>query len=153
MKEDKNIRLKLKENLLKLDKQQLKLFYGILVHYWASQSFFINKRNLFNLWCESNYLCAEVDESFPEPYYDFELLRSFCHEHPYYFIDILSTELIIDLFCQYLDDRLNLLIDITRKIHTDGLRAAYECSNKALGLAEDIDILVSETEEHIRLYS
>ena len=153
MQEDKSLRLMLKENLLKLDKQQLKLFYGVLVHYWVSRNFFISKRNLFNLWCEFNYLCAEVDESFPEPYYDHELLRSFCHEHPYYFIDILSTELIVDLFCQHLDDRLNLLIDIARKIHTDGLRAAYECSNKALGLAEDIDILVSETEEHVTLYS
>ena len=153
MKEDKNIRLKLKENLLKLDKQQLKLFYGILVHYWASHNFFISKRNLFNLWCESNYLCAEVDESFPEPYYDFELLRSFCHEHPYYFIDILNPELVVNLFCQHLDDRLYLLIDIARIIHTNDLKAAYEWSNKALGLTEDIDVLVAETEEHIRLYS
>ena len=115
--------------------------------------FFISKRNLFNLWCELNYLCAEVDESFPEPYYDHNLLKSFCLEHPYYFIDILGPELVINLFCQYLDDRLDLLIDIVRTIHTDGLRAAYECSNKALELTEDIDVLVAETEEHIRLCS
>ena len=153
MKEYKSTQLLLKETLLKLDKHQLKQFYGVLVHYWASHNFFISKRNFFNLWCESNYLCAEVDESFPDPYYDFELLRSFCHEHPYYFIDILNPELVVNLFCQHLDDRLNLLIDITRKIHTDGLRAAYECSNKALGLTQDIDVLVAETEEHIRLYS
>jgi hypothetical protein len=76
MKEDKNIRLILKETLLKLDKHQLKQFYGVLVHYWASHYFFISKRNLFNLWCELNYLCAEVDESFPDPYDDQKLMLS-----------------------------------------------------------------------------
>ena len=153
MNDDKSLKSMLKENLLKLDTHQLKLFYGVLVHYWASHNFFISKRNLFNLWCELNYLCAEVDESFPEPYYNFELLKSFYIQHPYYFIDILSPELVINLFCQHLDDRLDLLIDIARKIHTDGLRGAYECSNKTLELSEDIDVLVSETEEHVRLYS
>ena len=39
----------LKESLLKLDKHQLKLFYGILVHYWATQKAFISKQNFFNL--------------------------------------------------------------------------------------------------------
>ena len=153
MNDDKSLKSMLKENLLKLDTHQLKLFYGVLVHYWASHNFFISKRNLFNLWCELNYLCAEVDESFPDPYYDFELLKSFYIQHPYYFIDILSPELVINLFCQHLDDRLDLLIDIARMIHTDGLRGAYECSNKALGLPEYIDNLVAETEEHVRLYS
>ena len=153
MNDDKSLKSMLKENLLKLDTHQLKLFYGVLVHYWASHNFFISKRNLFNLWCESNYLCAEVDESFPEPYYDFELLKSFYIQHPYYFIDILSPELVINLFCQCLNDKLDLLIYMVITIHTDGLRATYECSNNTLGLAEDIDVLVSETEEHVRLYS
>ena len=153
MKEDKSTQLLLKESLLKLDKHQLKLFYGVLVHYWASHNFFISKRNLFNLWCESNYLCAEVDESFPEPYYDHNLLKSFCPKHPYYFIDILGPELIVNLFSQHLDDRLDLLIDIVRTIHTDGLRGAYECSNKALGLSENIAELVACKDCKARSYA
>ena len=55
---------KLKEGLLKLDKRQLKLFYGILVHYWIKNRYFINERNFFNLWCELNKLCHEVEDTF-----------------------------------------------------------------------------------------
>ena len=104
---DKNDRALLKQNLFKLDNYKMKLFYGIFVHCWASQKAFISTQSFKNLWCELNYLCAEVDESFPTPYYDHELLKSFCHAHPYYFIDILPSELIINLFCEYLDDRID----------------------------------------------
>ena len=97
----------LKESLYQLDTYQIKLFYGILVHCWACRKAFISTQNFRNLWCELNYLCSIADEGFPDPY-DYELLRSFCHAHPYYFIDKLSSEIIIDLFCEYVDDRLGI---------------------------------------------
>ena len=150
---DKIEKTAFKESLLKLDKRQLKLFYGMLVYYWVNHKFFISKQNFFNLWCELNELCHDIDESFPEPYDDRELLRSYCHAHPYYFIDILAPELVINLFCEYLDNRLNTLIMIVNKLYTEGLRAAYECSNMALELSENIDELVSEAEEHLKAFS
>ena len=150
---DKNDRALLKENLYRLNKYQLKLFYGILVHCWASQKAFISTQSFKNLWCELNYLCAEVDESFPSPYYDHELLKSFCHAHPYYFIDILNPKIVVNLFCEYLDDRIDILVTIVHKLHTEGLWAAYESSNKTLGLYENVEKLVLEAEEHLKSFS
>ena len=143
----------LKDNLMGLNQYQLKLFYGMLVHYWAEYSFFISKHNLFNLWCELNYLCYEVDESFSEPFDDHELLKSYCHEHPYYFIDILAPELVINLFCEYLDDRIDILAMMANKLSTERLKAAYERSNEALGLSENVEELVAEAEEHVKMFS
>ena len=150
---DKAARSILKDNLLRLNKQQLKLFYGMLVHAWASQKAFISTRSFFNLWCELNYLCAEADEGFPNPYDDHELLKSFCHAHPYYFIDILSPEVIIDLFCEHIDDRLDILSTVTKKLHTEVFRTAYEYSNDALGLTDDIDESIAQAEEHVKMFS
>ena len=150
---DRSTRAALKENLMKLSKKQLKLFYGILVHGWASRKAFISTQSFFNLWCELNSLCAEVDEGFPDPYDDRELLRSYCHAHPYYFIDRLSPEIIIDLFCEYMDDRLDVLATIAQKLDTEGLRAAYEYINEAMGLGENIEELVQETEKNIKGFS
>ena len=143
----------LKDELLKLDKRQLKLFYSALVHYWVKYKFFISKQNFFNLWCELNRFCSEVDESFPDPYDDHELMKSFCQSHPYYFIDILDPGLITDLFCEYLDDRLNILVAIVDKFTTGDLRASYEYSNRALCLSEDVEELVKESLEHLKTYS
>ena len=143
----------LKKNLLQLNKHQLKLFYGILVHAWASRKAFISKQNFFNLWCELNYHCSEFDEGFPDPYDDYELLRSFSHSHPYYFIDILSPELVINLFCNYLDNKIDVLTTIADKLDTEGLKAAYEYAKEALGLPEDIDELVAQAEEHLKTFS
>ena len=150
---DTNNKSVLKDNLMKLSKYQLKLFYGMLVHYWAQYRFFISKQNFFNLWCELNCLCYEVDESFPDPFDDHELLKSYCHEHPYYFIDILAPELVINLFCEYLDDRIDILAMIANKLHMEDLWAAYESSNKALGLSENIEELVAQSKEHIEIFS
>ena len=146
-------RTTLKENLLQLNKQQLKLFYGVLVHAWASQKAFMSTQNFYNLWCEFNYHCFEADESFPDPYGDHELLKSFCHTHPYYFIDILRPELVINLLCRYLDNRIDILATIVQTLGTEGLRAAYAYSKKALGLLEDVDELVAQAEEHIKIFS
>ena len=150
---NKVIRRKLKERLLNLDKRQFKLFYGILVHYWVKKKYFISNQNFLNLWCELNELCSEVDEGFPDPYDDRELLKSYCQEHPYYFIDILDPGLIADLFCEYLDDRLNILVAIIDKLTTGDLRASWEYANRALGLSEDIDALVTDSLEHLKTYS
>ena len=149
---DGTARSTLKEILLKLDKHQMKLFFGILVHCWACRKAFISTPNFRNLWCELNYLCSMVDEGFPDPY-DNELLRSFCKAHPYYFIDRLSPEIIIDLFCEHLEEQLDILATIAQKLHSEGLRAAYECSNTALGLTDDLDESIAQAEEHVKMFS
>ena len=136
----------LRSKLEVMDKEEFKLFYSIIVHYWVNYKFFIDKWNFFNLWCELNELCHEMDESFPDPY-DRELIKSYCLSHPYYFIDILDLELIINLFCEYCDDRLGILTQVINKLDTEGLRAAYAYANEALGLYENIDELVYETEK------
>ena len=149
---DESKKAKLKESLLKLDTRQYKLFYGILVHYWIEHKFFISQRNFFNLWCELNQLCHDVDEGFPEPE-NRELIKSYCIAHPYYFIDILDTVIVTDLFCEYLNKRIDILTMIANKLATEGLWAAYEYSNKALCLSESIEELVKEAEEHLKAYS
>ena len=150
---DKNDKATLKESLFKFNKQQLKLFYAILVRCWASQRAFISTQSFRNLWCELNYLCSLVDEGFPDPYDDFELLKSFCHAHPYYFIDILGPEIIINLFCEYLDDRIDVLASIAQKLDTEGLRAVYELLKEPLGLTETADEFTAQAEEHINMFS
>lgn len=152
-KKDQNDKVLLKEHLYKLNSHQMKLFYGIMVHCWASQKAFISTQNFRNLWCELNYLCSMVDDGFPDPYDDYDLLRSFCQAHPYYFIDRLSPEIIIDLFCEYMDDRPDILATIAGKLDTEGLRAAYEYSNDALGLTDDIDESIAQAEEHVKMFS
>lgn len=144
-----NDKRKLKEYMSRLDTQQFKLFFSILVHYWVKAEAFISKQNFLNLWCELNLRCSEVDEGFPDPY-DCEMIKSYCQAHPYYFIDILDLKLIVGLFCEHLDDRVGILIQTINKLNTEGLRAAYAYSNDALGMAEDIDELVSETEKWMR---
>ena len=136
----------LKENLLKLDQKGLKLFYCILVHYWVKKKYFINDQNFLDLWCELNKLCSEVDEGFPDPYDDHELLKSFCQAHPFYFIDRLDSKLIINLFCHYLNDQIDILSNIASKLNTEDITAIYTYSNKALRLNEDVDELASQTE-------
>ena len=140
------------EYLSKLDKAQLKAFYGMLVHYWVTQKAFISKQNFFNLWCELNVLCHEIDEGFPD-ITDHELIKSYCHQHPYYFTDILDTGIVAKLFCEYLDDRIDILTTMVQRLDTEGIWAACECVNEALGMSEDIDELATEIEEHIKEFS
>ena len=142
----------LHDELLKLDKRQLKLFYSVLVHYWVKNKSFISKQNFFNLWCELNELCCEVDESFPDPHDDHHLTTSFCQAHPFYFIDMLEPGLVIKLFCDYLDNKLDILITVAKKLHTEDLRAVYEYCNEAMGMDENIDELVSGTEEYVNIF-
>ena len=143
----------LRNTLERLDKYQFKLFLNIIVHYWANYKFFLSKMNFFNLWCELNEFCHETDESFPDQHTDHKLMKSFCLEHPYYFVDILDLELVKKLFCEYMDQDLDTIIDATIKLHREGLRTAYEYINEAMGLSEDADKLVSNTEEHMKEFS
>ena len=143
----------LRNTLERLDKYQFKLFLNIIVHYWANYKLFMSKMNFFHLWCELNELCHETDESFPDQHTDHKLMMDFCSKHPYYFVDILDLGLVKKLFCEYMDQDLDTTIDATIKLHREGLWAAYECSNKALGLSENIAELVAESEEHLKAFS
>ena len=133
------------EYLSKLDKAQLKAFYDMLIHYRVSQNAFISRQNVFNLWCELNVLCHEVDEGFPD-IDDHELVKSYCHDHPYYFIDILEPEQVIKLFCEHCDVKIDILAAMAQKLDTEGIRGACECVNEALGLNENVDELAADIE-------
>ena len=143
----------LKTYLRKLNKKKLKLFFGIIVHYWAKYKYFISNQSFLNLWCEFNSLCHELDEGFPDQYDDHKAVTSFCKAHPYYFIDILTPKMVATLFCQHFDDRLDILANIVKKLHTEDLSAAYAYANEALGLNENIDELVGQNEEHVKAFS
>ncbi|MBE6580160.1 MAG: hypothetical protein E7650_00910 [Ruminococcaceae bacterium] len=143
-----------KTHFQKLTKKQRKFFWAIFIHCWASSKTLIDKQSFFNLWCELNYLCHELDESFPDPYDDREAIRSYCHAHPYYFIDILTPKMIANLFAEYCySESLDFLTTLAQKLHEDDLKAAYAYANEALGLDENIDERVTEVEEHISTFS
>ena len=146
-------RTTLQEYLGKLDTDQLKAFYAALVHYWAKYKFFISKQNFYNLWCEFNLACHELDESFPDQYDDREAVKEFCHYHPYYFVDRLPLNLVAKLFADHVDDRVDILATFVKTISEADIRTAYTYINEALGLSESIDYLVSETETHIKFFS
>lgn len=145
--------LDLYEYLLKLNAYQFKIFYGALVYYWAKYKLFISKQNFFNLWCELNLACHELDESFPDQYADHNLICSFCKAHPYYFIDRLPIALIAKLFAEYIDNHIEILINIATKIRDADIYAAYTYSNHALGLEENVDVLVKEALQHLKSFS
>ena len=140
------------EYLSKLTSYQFKVFYAAFVHYRVHHECFISKQNLFNLWCELNLLCHELDESFPDQYDDHEALKDFCHFHPYYFINRLPLDLVAKLFAQYVDDRVDMLTNFAKILYESDMRAAYSYTNDALELNESIDELVSETEIHIKFF-
>ncbi|MBQ8756844.1 MAG: hypothetical protein IJZ48_01175 [Oscillospiraceae bacterium] len=141
------------ENLSKLTTTQFKIFYAAFVHYFVDYKFFITQLNYFNLWCELNLLCHELDESFPDPYDDYEAMRSFCHYHPYYFLDRIPLELVAGLFAEHMNDRVNVLSHFTKLLSETDLYTAYGYMNDALGLTEPVEELVSETQIHIEFFS
>lgn len=145
--------LNIYEYLRKLDVLQFKIFYGALVHYWVKYQFFISKQNFFNLWCELNLCCHELDESFPDQFEDHELICSFCKAHPYYFIDRLPINLLAKLFAESVDDHAEILVNIVKRIMEADIYAAYTYANHALGLDEDVDALAMEAQEHIKCFS
>lgn len=141
------------EQLCQLTAEQFKKFYAAFVHYWAKGKFFITDQNFRNLWCELNLLCHELDESFPDPYDDHEAVKSFCHYHPYYFIDRLPAELVASLFAEHVDDRADILTRFVKLLSETDIHTAYRYINDALGLTESVDELISETQIHIEFFS
>ena len=143
----------IKEALSKLDTKQFKIFYAIIVHCRAHNKHFISTQNFFNLWCELNVLCSEIDESFPSPYDDHLLLKSFCSAHPYYFIDILPLELIAKLFSEYLDHHLDILLILIQFIYEKDYKVAHQYIINNFNINHTTNELISDLEEHIKCYS
>ena len=141
------------ENLSNLTVQQFKAFYVAFVHYLVNHKFFITKQNFLNLWCELNLRCHELDESFPDQYDDYEAMKSFCHYHPYYFLDRIPLNQVATLFAEHMNDRVDILNHFVKLLYEADLRAAYTYINNALGLTESVDSLVSETQIHIEFFS
>ena len=139
--------------LCELDTKQFKVFYGILVHCRAHGNNFISTKNFFKLWCELNSLCYETDRSFPCPYADRKALKAYCHNHPYYFIDILPLETVAKLFAKYCDEHLDMLARFIRILSRQGSRAAHRYIMVTFCLDHTLYELVSDFEEHIEAYS
>ena len=142
-----------REILSKLSPEQFKIFFGIIVHCRAHGKGFISKRSFFNLWCELNYYCHELDESFPDQYNDIEEMRSFCHRYPYYFIDRLPINLIANLFSEYCDERLDVLENLVQILYNQGSRAAHQYVLDEFKFDHNADELLSDLEEHIARFS
>lgn len=148
-----DLQILIKESLSKLNKEQFKTFYAIFVHCYAHNKSFISHQNLFNLWCELNVLCAEFDESFPSPYDDHLLLKSFCSTHPYYFIDILPIELIAKLFSEHLDQHLHTIINLIQIIYEQDSKAAHQYIIDKFKFDHTANELEFDLKEHIKQYS
>ena len=144
----------IKESLTKLNRKQFKIFYAIIVHCRAHDKYFISTQNLLNLWCELNLLCAEFDESFPTPYDDHLLIKSFCSAHPYYFIDILPLELIVDLFTEYLDLHLETLLKLIQFIDKKDYKIICRYIIDEFNINDHTpDELICDLENHIKQHS
>ena len=139
--------------LKKLNKLQFKIFYGAFVHYLVKYKCFIRKQNFFNLRCELNQLCHELDESFPDQYDDHKLMKSFFLARPYYYMDKLPIELMARLFAEYVDNRIDILANMTKILYETDIYTAYTYADKTLGLNEDIDTLVAQIQDHIKSFS
>lgn len=139
--------------LKNLNKLQFKIFYGAFVHYLVKYKCFISKQHLFNLRCELNLLCHEIDESFPNQYDDHKLMNSFFLAHPYYYMDKLPVELMARLFAEHVDDHIDILSGIAQTVFEADIYATYSYANKALGLNEHIDTLATKAQNHIKNFS
>ena len=141
------------EHLSKLSADQFKIFYTALVHYFVNHKFFITQPNFFNLWRELNLLYHELDESFPDPYDDYEAMRSYCHYHPCYFLDRIPVELVAGLFAEHINNRVDVLSHFVKLLSETDIHTAYGYTNEVLGLTESVDELVAETQIHIKFFS
>ena len=146
-------RLALYNNLRKLNEVQFKVFYGAFVHYLVHYKCFVSKQNLFNLRCELNQLCHELDESFPDQYDDYEIMKSFFLVHPYYYMDKLPIELMAKLFSELVDNRIDVLTGIAKAAAETDIHGVYAYANHILGLNEQIDILAAQAKQHIKDFS
>ncbi len=141
------------QHLNKLNPSQFKIFYGVFVHYWVKHKCFISKQNLFNLRCELNQLCHELDESFPDQYEDHKLIKSFFLVHPYYYMDVLPINLIAKLFAEHVDNHIDILSNIAKTISETDIHTTYAYANDALGLNEPVEKIASEALGHINSFS
>lgn len=148
-----NLQIIIKESLTKLNAKQFKILYAIIVHCRAHNKHFISTQNFFNLWCELNVLCAEFDVSFPSPYDDHLLLKSFCKAHPYYFIDILPIELIAKLFSEHLDLHLDILLNLINLIYEEDSQTVHQYIIDKFNIDHTAEELVCDLENHIKQYS
>ena len=146
-------RLALYNALIKLNKDQFKIFYGVFVHYLVNYKCFISKQNLFNLRCELNKLCHELDDGFPDQYDDYELMKSFFLAHPYYYMEKLSSELMAKLFAEHTDDRIDILAGIARAAFETDIHGVYTYVNHILELHEQVDFLAVQAQKHIKDFS
>ena len=153
MKERNISKQELYELLIKLNQHQFKVLYATIVHCWSQDKSFLNKRHFFNLWCELNYFCHIVDESFPDPHDDHELIKDFCHAHPYYFINILPINLISSLFAEHLNQNLDILSNLIKLIYEQDYVSAQEYTIKSLELEGHIaNKLAEDIENHIQQF-
>lgn len=153
MKERNISKQELYELLIKLNQHQFKVLYATIVHCWSQDKSFLNKRHFFNLWCELNYFCHIVDESFPDPHDDHELIKDFCHAHPYYFINILPINLISSLFAEHLNQNLDILSNLINLIYKQDNTSAQQYLIDSLHLEEsNADNLAANIEEHIKQF-
>ena len=146
-------KITLYSQLRKLNLAQLKIFYGAFVHYLARYRYFISKQNFVNLRCELNLLCHELDESFPDQYDDYEIMKSFFLVHPYYYMDKLPIELMAKLFSELVDNRIDVLTGIAKAAAETDIHGVYAYANHILGLNEQIDILAAQAKQHIKDFS
>jgi hypothetical protein len=146
-------KLALYSQLRKLNIAQFKIFYGAFVHYLARYRYFISKQNFVNLRCELNLLCHELDESFPDQYDDYEIMKSFFLVHPYYYMDKLPIELMAKLFSELVDNRIDVLTGIAKAAAETDIHGVYAYANHILGLNEQIDILAAQAKQHIKDFS
>jgi hypothetical protein len=65
---------------------------------------------------------------------------------------MLDPELVKNLFCEYLDNKIDILITVAKKLHTGNLRASYEYCNEMMSMDENIDELVSGTAEYVNIF-
>ena len=146
-------KLALYNHLKKLNETQFKIFYGAFVHYLVNYNCFISKQNLFNLRCELNQRCHKLDESFPDQYDDHKLMKSFFLAHPYYYMDKLPIELMASLFAEFVDNRIDVLTGIAKAVGETDIHGVYTYANHILGLKEQIDVLATQAQMHIKDFS
>ena len=146
-------KIALYSQLRELNVAQFKIFYGVFVHYLARYRYFISKQNFVNLRCELNLLCHELDESFPDQYDDYEIMKSFFLVHPYYYMDKLPIELMAKLFSELVDNRIDVLAGIAKAAAETDIHGVYAYANHILGLNEQIDILAAQAKQHIKDFS
>ena len=83
--------------------------------------------SFLNLWCELNQLCHDIDESFPDPHDEHELVKDYCKAHPYYFIDILPPNTAVDDFFK---GNVQLINNFMMALAEQQIKAAFEQSEK-----------------------